>query len=127
MDLLEPEAFEAWVLSQLAEAGYQTRRTPRSGDGGADGLALSPKDDENHTIVVQCKHTQPEGTCGQAAVEEVLRAIPRYDIRGEPTPMVVTNAASFTADAKRLARRERVQLVARDGLSQLRAWRRGGI
>ena len=126
VDLLEPEAFEAWVLRQLAEAGYQTRHTPRSGDGGADGLALSAEDDESYTIVVQCKHTQPDGTCGQAAVEEVLRAIPRYDIRGDPTPMVVTNAARFTADAKRLARRGGVQLVARGNLSQLRAWRRDG-
>ena len=40
VDLLEPTAFEDWVLRQLAEAGYDTRRTPRTGDRGADGLAL---------------------------------------------------------------------------------------
>ena len=124
IDLLEPEAFEAWVLRQLAEAGYDTRRTPRSGDRGADGLALSVMGGDKHTVVVQCKHTQPDATCGRAAVEEVLRAISQYEIRGNPISMVVTNAADFTADAKRLARRENVRLVDRRNLLQLRIWRR---
>ncbi len=122
-DLLEPDAFEAWVLRQLAEAGYDTRRTPRSGDRGADGLAMSRVGDNQHTIIVQCKHTQPEAKCGRAAVEEVVSAILQYKIRGIPIPIVVTNAADFTADAKRLARRERVQLLARGDLSRLRTWR----
>ena len=124
IDLLEPEAFEARVLRQLAEAGYDTRRTPRSGDRGADGLAVSHVGDDQHTIVLQCKHTQPDATCGRAAVEEVVRAIPQYEIRGDPIPMVVTNAADFTPDARRLARRERVQMVDRHNLLQLRKWRR---
>ena len=38
IDLLEPQAFEVWVLRELAKAGYDTRRTPRSGDRGADGV-----------------------------------------------------------------------------------------
>ena len=44
IDLLEPTGFEDWVLRQLAEAGYETRRTPRSGDRGADGLVSCPGD-----------------------------------------------------------------------------------
>ena len=123
-DLLEPDAFEVWVLRQLAEAGYDTRRTPRSGDRGADGLAMSRVGEDQHTIIIQCKHTQPDSTCGRAAVEEVVRAIPQYEIRGVPIPMVVTNAADFTADAKLLARQECVQLVDRRALLQLRRWRR---
>ena len=123
VDLLEPEAFEAWVLRQLAEAGYQPRLTPRSGDGGADGLALSLHGDDSHTIVVQCKHAQPDGTCRRPAVEEVLRAISRYRIRGSPIPMVVTNARGFTADAKRLANRKGVELIDRQRLPQLRKWK----
>ena len=122
VDLLEPEAFEAWVLRQLADAGYDTRHTPRSGDRGADGLALSPVGDDEHTIVVQCKHKQPDAKCGREAVEEVLHAIPHYEIRGKPMPMVVTNAADFSADAKRLAGRRGVQLVDRRNLSRLRTW-----
>ena len=125
-DLLEPDAFEVWVLRQLAEAGYDTRRTPRSGDRGADGLAMSLAGDDTHTIIVQCKHTQPDAKCGRPAVEEVVRAISQYEIRGTPIPMVVTNAADFTADAKRLARQKCVRLVDRSDLLKLRRWRQSG-
>ena len=118
-DLLEPPKFEEWVLWQLGKSGYNTRCTPRSGDRGADGLAVSPVGDKQHTIIVQCKHTQPDATCGRAAVEEVLRAIPHYEIRGTPIPMVVTNAANFSAEAKRLAREKGVRLVDRRNLTRL--------
>ncbi len=124
IDLQEPEAFEIWALQQLAEAGYDTRRTPRSRDRGADGIAISRIGDDQHTIILQCKHTQPDASCGRAAVEEVLRAIPHYEIRGEPIPMVVTNAAGFTASARRLARRRDVLLVDRHELPRLRAWKK---
>ncbi len=122
VDLLEPEAFEEWVLEQLRATGYDTWRTPRSGDRGADGLAVSGAGDDQHTIVVQCKHTQPDARCGPSAVDEVLRSIPAYEdaIVGNPRPMVVTNAAGFTREAELLARQKGVQLIARDGLSQLR-------
>ena len=122
IDMMEPEAFEEWVLGELAKAGYDTRKTPRSGDCGADGLAISGTG-RQHTIVVQCKHTQQQDAkCGRTAVEEVLRSITAYEdaIVGEPRPMVVTNAAGFTNDAMLLAKREGVRLIARDGLSQLR-------
>ena len=124
VDLLEPTAFEEWVLRQLAEAGYHTWRTSRSGDRGADGLALSGAEDEKHTIIVQCKHLQPDDKCGQSAVKEVVSSIPFYGtkIQGEPRPMVVTTAAGFTTDAERLARRSGVRLVDRHNLWQLRTW-----
>ena len=124
VDLLEPTAFEEWVLRQLAEAGYHTWRTPRSGDRGADGLALSGAEEERHTIIVQCKHMHPDDKCGQSAVKEVLSSIPFYGtkIQGEPRPMVVTTAAGFTADAERLARQSAVRLVDRHNLWQLRTW-----
>lgn len=122
IDVMEPEAFEDWVLGELAEAGYDTLKTPRSGDRGADGLAISDAGTDQHTIVVQCKHTQPDAKCGPTAVEEVLRSIAAYEdeIQGSPRPMVVTNAAGFTRDAELLARQEDVQLIARHDLSQLR-------
>ena len=45
-------------------AGYDTRRTPQSHDCGADGLAISRAGGDQHTILVQCKHTQPDAKCG---------------------------------------------------------------
>ena len=124
VDLLEPTAFEEWVLRQLQQAGYETRRTPRSGDRGADGLAWSSVDGTNHTLIVQCKHTQPDAACGVSAVEEVLRSIPDYRdaIQGDPRPMVVTNAARFTAEAERRAREAGVRLLDRRHLPRLRTW-----
>ena len=125
IDILEPEGFEEWVLEQLRAAGYDTWRTPRSGDRGADGLAVSGAGAEQHTIVVQCKHTQPDDNCGRAAVEEVLGSIPAYKdaIQGKALPMVVTNAADFTNDAVHLAKQEGVQMIARDRLRQLQTWK----
>ena len=122
IDLLEPTKFEEWVLRQLSVAGYLTRRTPRSGDHGADGLAEWRDGAERHTIVVQCKHTQSDSKCGRAAVEEVLNSVARYEILGAAKPMVVTNAVGFTADAQRLARQKNVRLVDRHNLSELRTW-----
>lgn len=122
IDQLEPEAFEEWVLGKFQAAGYDTRPTPRSGDCGADGLAIFRAGGDQHTIMVQCKHTQQQGgKCGRTAVEEILRSITAYEnaIVGEPRPMVVTNAAGFTNDAILLAKREGVRLIARDGLSKL--------
>ena len=126
-DLLEPEAFEEWVLQQFQAADYEVRRTPRSGDRGCDGLAYSGAGTNKHTILLQCKHTQSDRKCGREAVKQVLRSITSYadSIKGSPRPMVVTNAAGFTAGAKWLATRKKVELVARDRLTQLRGWRGG--
>ena len=123
VDLLEPTAFESWVLQQLASAGYETRQTPRTGDRGADGLAYSRMPGRSHTIVVQCKHMQPDARCGVGAVREVLASLSKYDVIGEPIPMVVSNAAGFTAPAQGLARDAGVWLVDRNRLLELRRWR----
>lgn len=119
IDLLTPEEFEIWVLNQLVAGGYDTRHTPQSGDFGADGLAYSPPGENLHTILVQCKHLQPSAKCGRAAVEEVIHAISSYKIRGEPKPLVVTTAGSFTKNAREFARRKSVILLDRANLDRL--------
>lgn len=123
IDLLEPRAFEDWVLSQLRAAGYRTRRTPPTGDRGADGLSFSSTESGKHTIILQCKHTQMSASCGSEAIEEVLGSIPAYEIEGEALPMVVTNAARFTSGAERFARRNRGRLINRHNITQLRTFR----
>lgn len=122
IDLLEPTGFEDWVLRQLAEAGYETRRTPRSGDRGADGLAIHRGEGNPHTIILQCKHLAPDRQCGIGAVREVLGSIGEYKILGEARAMVVTNAAGFTRDARRLAEANDVRLVDRLSVDRLRNW-----
>lgn len=125
VDLLEPTAFEEWVLRQLQAAGYAVLRTPQTRDKGADGLAMFRADDGEHTIVLQCKHTQSDGNCNRLAIEQILDSIPAYAdiIRGEALPIVVTNAAGFTKDAIALAAQKGVRLISRDGLRELRKLR----
>lgn len=119
IDSLEPVQFEEWVLRELGEAGYAARRTPRDGDHGADGLAVCVGD-ERRTILVNCRHMQPDRKCGRSAVRQVLRSIRHCEDSGQVEPMVVTNGLGFTSGASRLARRKGVRLVDRHNLSQLR-------
>ncbi|MDE0626994.1 MAG: SNF2-related protein [Bryobacterales bacterium] len=119
VDSLEPMQFQEWVLQELGEAGYVTRRTPRSGDRGADGSAVCVED-KRHAIIVQCKHMEPDRKCGRSAVRQVLRSIRHYEALDRAEPMVVTNASGFTSGASRLARRKSVRLVDRHNLLQLR-------
>lgn len=120
--LLDPVAFEEWVLKQLRLAGYSTRRTPTSGDRGADGIAFGPPDRPEHTVIVQCKHTQGKGKCSKGAVEEVLKAPQEYRnvVKGQVVLMVATNAEGFAPTARVLAWKRNVHLFSLADLPKLR-------
>ena len=121
---MDPVAFEEWVLKQLRLAGYSTRRTPTSGDRGADGLAFGPSGRPEHTVIVQCKHTQGKGRCSKQAVEEVLKAPQEYRkvAKGKVVLMVATNAVGFAPMAHILARRRKVHLYSLSDLPRLRSF-----
>lgn len=125
--LLDPVAFEEWVLKQLRLAGYSTRRTPTSNDRGADGIAFGPSGRPEHTIIVQCKHTQGKRKCSKRAVEEVLRAPEEYRhiVKGQAVLMVATNASGFATTARVLAWKRNVHLYSLPDLPKLRSfeWR----
>ncbi len=123
VDLKDPIAFELWVLQELAEAGYEPRRTPASWDRGADGLLFWRGDGAPHTLIVQCKHLDPLHRCSDSAVRQVVGSVQAYEIEGDAVPIVVTSGAGFTPGAERLARREGVHLVDRGRLKQLRRWK----
>ena len=122
---LEPEEFERRVMDALAASGHRARRTPRSGDAGADVVAVGASaGDRAYTLIVQCKHLQSGRPCPASAVEEVLSAISRYrGVEGVSVPMVVTSAESFAEAAQQLARERGVVLVARNGLAGLVTYR----
>ena len=119
VDLMEPEQFERWTLEQLRKAGYHAKPTPKSHDGGADGIAVWQGAGPRHTLIVQCKHRQPDDLCDQDAVEDVIRAIPRYKIEGTAIGLAVTNARGFSEGAKQLAAEKRVNLISREELGTL--------
>ena len=119
VDLMEPEQFERWVLEQLRKAGYDAKPTQRSHDGGADGIAVWRGSGARHTLIVQCKHRQPDAVCDQQAVDDVLRAMERYDVEGPARGMAITNARGFSQAAREKAAENDVLLISRQQLSTL--------
>ena len=60
-------------LNSRVPFGWEAARTPKSYDGGADGLLRHRK--SCATVILQCKHTQGDhGVCGPEAIEDLLRA-----------------------------------------------------
>jgi HJR/Mrr/RecB family endonuclease len=124
IDLLEPQAFERWVMRQIEVAGYEVRVTPLN-DGGADGVAFMRSGASIHTVIVQCKHKQSGRPCDHNAIEEVVRARERYAsvTEGDAFLLAVTNASAFTTRAIEIARAYNVEVLTRAGLCELRAYR----
>lgn len=113
VDLMEPMAFENWALRRCIALGWEAYRTPRSHDGGADGL-LSHRISGARAIV-QCKHRQDvESACGPEAIENLLRARSNYS--GVTRLFALTNAKRFSKAAEERARNQGVQLIARGEL-----------
>ena len=129
VDLMEPEQFERWTLEQLRKAGYETRPTPKSHDGGADGIAVWRGPGPRHTLIVQCKHRQPDALCDHEAVDDLIRAMASYDVEEPARGIAVTNARGFTQAARQKAAESDVRLISRQELPTLRRRRShvGGI
>lgn len=110
------KGFEDWVLERARTSGdWAVSGTPRSGDGGADAI-LRARHRQATDAVVQVKHTTDLGRLiGEAAVHDVLRAEPAYDVH-KPELVVVTNARGFTDGTRKLALENNVKLVDRDHL-----------
>ena len=109
---LDEVQFERWVLDQFKMRGYIADETPRSWDGGADGVALRRKPGGEDWII-QCKHHQGKKACGVEAVEEVLRAVNKYAHRvgRKLKPLVITSAPRFSSEAEKFAKQNGVHLV----------------
>ncbi|UPK02824.1 SNF2-related protein [Bradyrhizobium sp. 170] len=115
IDMMEPNAFEEWALRRCVGLGWEAYRTPRSYDGGADGL-LSHRISGARAIV-QCKHKQDvNSACGPEAIENLLRA--RSNYAGVTRLFALTNAKRFSRAAEERARNHGIYLVARSGLEQ---------
>jgi HJR/Mrr/RecB family endonuclease len=77
IDAMEPRAFERWALSRCISLGWEASRTPRSHDGGADGLLVHRT--TGARVIIQCKHKQGNGNiCGPEAIDDLLRARSAY-------------------------------------------------
>lgn len=104
--------FEEWVLERLKSRGYQVHRTPKTGDGGADGMFLKFGPD-NGSGLIQCKHTSnPELVQDDTAVKNLIEARDRYGLKN-PRLIAITNAKHFSRMAESMAGLEGIELVTR--------------
>jgi HJR/Mrr/RecB family endonuclease len=118
IDVMEPVAFERWALGRCIPLGWEASSTPKSYDGGADGVLLHRV--SGARVIVQCKHTQGDNTsCGAEAIDDLLRARTHY--LGAARLIVLTNAMRFSRSAYERAEKHGIELVDR---SELPNWPR---
>lgn len=101
-------AYEEYVGSAFEKAGWNTSKTPVTGDQGADLICIK----SGLKLVVQCKFYS--GNVGNTAVQEVHAARGFYDANHA----VVISNAGFTRSAIELAGKLGILLVTDDKLEQ---------
>jgi restriction system protein len=106
IDKMDGKSFEEYLGTLFTRQGYSVQQTPYQGDWGAD-LILSKG---NVKTVVQAKRYKK--SVGVRAVQEAVTAKAKY---GCSEAMVVTNS-TFTAQARELARANKVLLWDREKL-----------
>lgn len=113
LNLLEPTAFESWVINQCKKAKLVAYGTQKSWDGGADIIIRSPY---GKTIaIVQVKHTQSNEATHEA-IDDLMRAVKAYDAP-QARLIAVTNAKTFSKRAIKLASSKgNIKLVCSDKL-----------
>ncbi|UOE58242.1 restriction endonuclease (plasmid) [Cytobacillus oceanisediminis] len=106
IDSMSGKDFEDFLFLLFKQSGYRVRRTPASGDYGADLILEGPQ-----KIVVQAKRYNK--SVGVRAVQEVASACTYYDAE---VAWVITNNY-YTAPAERLAEKSGVRLIDRNELT----------
>lgn len=106
IDKMTGENFEIFLENLFRRKGYKVKRTPLSGDFGAD-LVIEK---DNAIIAVQAKRYNDKVSLG--AVQEVVGAIAHYSCNGG---MVITNS-NFTKAAFELANSNNIELWDREKL-----------
>ena len=118
---MDPDAFEALCALLWSKRGYpRTIKTPRSGDGGVDVVAIRGAEG----VVIQCKSSSIEGReLGWEAVKDVAAGVGAYAQRhpGVSFSMVAATNQRFNGTARQQAEILRVELVDGDDLERLLA------
>lgn len=109
VDAMDPYNFELLLGMIYGALGYQVEETPKSGDQGADVIVTMA---DLKTVIQAKLYRRP---VGNAAVQQVLAAKAYWSCS---RAMVVTNS-TFTAPARELAERGKIELIDREGLGEL--------
>lgn len=101
LHLLDPYSFECLVACLYDKLGYEAHWCGKSGDGGADVLALN----STSAILIQVKHTQKSSIVGTTAIREIRGAKSHYEskIKRQVKLMAATNF-KFSERAVQLTR-----------------------
>lgn len=107
------EDFERYVGTILEDLGYGVSLTPAANDYGVD--LIVHESISNRRIAVQAKFFNG-GSLGNGPIQEVVAGMPYW---GADAGWVITNAADFTENARRLAQANGVYLVSNRELNDL--------
>ena len=92
VDTMEPIQFEEFIIQKLTACGWTVRRTPMSGDGGADIIV---EKDGCIVFLIQCKHTQNSAnSINDEVIRDLRRALENYS--ASAIPIAITNADKFS-------------------------------
>lgn len=115
---LDADAFEAFCAILWSKMGYRkTRRTPKSGDGGIDVVAISGK----AGVLIQCKSSSVDGReLGWEAVKDVVAGAAGYAARfpGVRFSLAAVTNRRFNGTARAQAAVNHVELIDFDGLTE---------
>ena len=115
---LDPDAFEAFCAILWSKLGYtRTVRTPQSGDGGVDVVAISGK----NGVLIQCKSSSVDGReLGWEAVKDVVAGAAAYRERysGVRFALAAVTNRRFNGTARGQAEINGVELIDGDGLAE---------
>ncbi|MBF0143206.1 MAG: restriction endonuclease [Magnetococcales bacterium] len=116
VEALDADAFEAFCAILWSKHGYRnTRRTPRTGDGGVDVVAISGTEG----VLIQCKSSSVEGKdLGWEAVKDVVAGAAGYAAQypGVKFSRVAVTNRRFNETARAQAVVNDVELVDCSGL-----------
>ena len=116
---MNSEAFEAFCALLWNKRGYpSTVRTPHTGDGGVDVVAIRGSEG----VLIQCKSSSIEGhALGWEAVKDVAAGMPAYAQRypGVDFTKVAATNQRFNSNARQQANNLQVELVEAADLAEL--------
>ncbi len=116
---MSPDTFEAFCALLWSKRGYpKTMKTPRTGDGGIDVVAIRGAEG----VAIQCKSSSVEGReLGWEAVKDVAAGVAAYSQRypGIRFSLVAATNQRFNSTARQQAEILKVKLVDGDDLKRL--------
>jgi len=116
---MDPDGFEAFCTVLWGKHGYtKVYRTPRTGDGGIDVVAIKDKTG----VLIQCKSSSREGQeLGWEAVKDVVGGTAAYVARHPAVKFSLVAATNqrFNGIARSQANLNHVELVDRENLAAM--------